>query len=174
MARIVDEVTTLRCHIEANHKVSYEKWVRETPGAENKLPKHLKQLKVDVKRSNELPQSSLTDHFGSAPPTEVIIPYSDERFKQAATEWLIATDQPIPAFEHPKFIEMVNIATRAKNGVKVPTGKATHKGIMSLWQHLHDVKACINVSPLQCNASGIQHYLWFPEPRGQGIRVHNV
>ncbi|KAF8572865.1 hypothetical protein K439DRAFT_1377228 [Ramaria rubella] len=52
--------------------------------------------------TNDLPQSALTDHFGPVPLAEIVIPYSDERFKQAAMEWLIATDQPIQALEHPK------------------------------------------------------------------------
>ncbi|KAF8574103.1 hypothetical protein K439DRAFT_1373364 [Ramaria rubella] len=148
MAQIVDEVTTLQWHIEANHKGAYEKWVRETPGTKKKLPKHLKQLRMEATRvTNDLPQSALTDHFGPAPPAEIIIPYSDEQLKQAAMEWLIATDQPIQALEHPKFVEMIEVAARAKNSVKVPTGKATRKGIMLLFrQHLHDVKSCINVS----------------------------
>ncbi|KAF8585306.1 hypothetical protein K439DRAFT_1234728, partial [Ramaria rubella] len=59
-------------------------------------------------------QSALTDHFGPAPPAEIDIPYSDERFKQAAMEWLIATDQPIQALEHPKFVEMIDVAPQAK------------------------------------------------------------
>ncbi|KAF8584385.1 hypothetical protein K439DRAFT_1292351, partial [Ramaria rubella] len=82
-----------------------------------------------------LPQSSLTDHFGLAPLAEIVIPYSDERFKQAAMEWLIATDQPIQALGHPKFVEMIDVAAQAKNGVKVPTGKATGEGIMSLFKN---------------------------------------
>ncbi|KAF8587534.1 hypothetical protein K439DRAFT_1309410, partial [Ramaria rubella] len=80
-------------------------------------------------------QSALTDHFGPVPPAEIVILYSDERFKQAAMEWLIATDQPIQALEHPKFVEMIDVAAWAKNGVKVPTGKATREGIMSLFKN---------------------------------------
>ncbi|KAF8572578.1 hypothetical protein K439DRAFT_1625684, partial [Ramaria rubella] len=74
MAQIVDAVTTLRWHIEANHKDAHEKWVRETPGTENKLPKHLnlEQLRMEGMRvTNDLPQSSLTDHFGLAPLAEI-------------------------------------------------------------------------------------------------------
>ncbi|KAF8578898.1 hypothetical protein K439DRAFT_1284999, partial [Ramaria rubella] len=73
-------------------------------------------------------------------------PYSDEQFKQAVMEWLIVTDQLIQALGCPKFVEMIDVAVQAKNGVKVPTGKATREGIMSLFcQHLHDVKSRINV-----------------------------
>ncbi|KAF8572554.1 hypothetical protein K439DRAFT_1230540, partial [Ramaria rubella] len=63
-------------------------------------------------------QSALTDHFGPAPLAEIVILYSDEWFKQAAMEWLIATDQLIQALEHPKFVEMIDVAAQAKNGVK--------------------------------------------------------
>ncbi|KAF8577232.1 hypothetical protein K439DRAFT_1307506, partial [Ramaria rubella] len=80
-------------------------------------------------------QSALTVHFGPAPLAEIVIPYSDERFKQAAMEWLIATDQPIQALEHPKFVEMIDVGAREKNSVKVPTGKATREGIMSLFKN---------------------------------------
>ncbi|KAG1822260.1 hypothetical protein EV424DRAFT_1274081, partial [Suillus variegatus] len=50
---------------------------------------------------------------------ERIVPYVDSLFKQAAIEWLIATDQPIQAFEHPKFKEMIDVAAQATNGVKI-------------------------------------------------------
>ncbi|KIJ32660.1 hypothetical protein M422DRAFT_85088, partial [Sphaerobolus stellatus SS14] len=68
-------------------------------------------------------QAAITDHFRKAEPTERVIPYSDNLFREAAIEWLIATDQiqaiyPIQALEHPKFHEMINIASQAKNGVK--------------------------------------------------------
>lgn len=59
----------------------------------------------------------------------VVIPYSDKLFKSVAIEWLIATDQmrhhlsfpftailstvpqPIEAFDHPKFKEMIDVAS---------------------------------------------------------------
>ncbi|KAF8572545.1 hypothetical protein K439DRAFT_1317798, partial [Ramaria rubella] len=117
---IVDEVTTLQWHIEANHQGAHGKWVPETPGTENKLPKHLnlEQLRMEGTRvTNDLPQSALTDHFGPAPPAGIVIPYSDERFKQASEGWFWGDLMPIQALEHPKFVEMIDVAAWAKNGV---------------------------------------------------------
>ncbi|KAG1758826.1 hypothetical protein EDD22DRAFT_783439, partial [Suillus occidentalis] len=72
-----------------------------------------------------------------------VIPYSDKLFKQAAIEWLVATDQPIQALEHPKFKEMVDITSRATNGVKIPGSKATHAEIMRMFKnHLRGSGTC--------------------------------
>ncbi|ESK82840.1 hypothetical protein Moror_12248 [Moniliophthora roreri MCA 2997] len=38
----------------------------------------------------------------------------------AMVEWLITTNQLLCAFEHPKFKNMIDIASRATNGVNVP------------------------------------------------------
>lgn len=138
----VQDVTTCQCHIESTHLVGvpltsqglpsiltaftqglFNKWLSFTPGAFNKLPKFVKQQKELVKtQAAEGKQTSITDHFGKADPKEVMIPYLDELFKQAASEWLIATDQvcritsvllflliymeiyqPIQALEHQNF-----------------------------------------------------------------------
>jgi hypothetical protein len=69
----------------------YLKWVKGTPGAVNKLPKHMVKLKADVKEGNE--QTTLPDHYKPAEQTERVVLYSDDLFKQAALEWLIETDQ---------------------------------------------------------------------------------
>ncbi|GJJ10728.1 hypothetical protein Clacol_004955 [Clathrus columnatus] len=54
-------------------------------------------------------QTMISDHFSSTPPKAVVMPYSHSLFKQVALEWLIASNQPIQAFEHPKFKEMINV-----------------------------------------------------------------
>ncbi|KAF9478224.1 hypothetical protein BDN70DRAFT_58423 [Pholiota conissans] len=56
--------------------------------------------------------------------------YSDALFKYVATKWFIETDQPIRAFEHPAFQEMIAVAARATKGVKVPARLATRKHII--------------------------------------------
>ena len=38
-------------------------------------------------------QSTLDGHLRDVPPSERVIPYSDKAFREAAVEWLIATDQ---------------------------------------------------------------------------------
>ncbi|KAJ7673403.1 hypothetical protein B0H17DRAFT_947276, partial [Mycena rosella] len=52
----------------------------------------------------------------------------------AALEWLIATDQPIAAVNHPKFRVIINIAARATNGITIPRRNATREEIMTKWQ----------------------------------------
>ncbi|KAI9441106.1 hypothetical protein F5148DRAFT_988976, partial [Russula earlei] len=56
-------------------------------------------------------QSQVDDHFHPTNPDDRPMPYSNEVFKEAALQWLIKTDQPIAAFEHPSFLNMINIAS---------------------------------------------------------------
>jgi transposase InsO family protein len=75
-----------------------------------------------------------------------VLPYSDKLFRQAAIEWLVATDQPIQALEHPHFKEMIDIASRATAGVKIPGRKATRVEIKNMFKdHLTRLKARLNV-----------------------------
>ncbi|KAF8520900.1 hypothetical protein BU17DRAFT_65121 [Hysterangium stoloniferum] len=46
-------------------------------------------------------------------------------FQATMIEWLVSTDQPIQALEHPAFQNMMNIAACAKDGVKIPNHKQT-------------------------------------------------
>ncbi|KAE9403020.1 hypothetical protein BT96DRAFT_1083216 [Gymnopus androsaceus JB14] len=70
-------------------------------------------------------QTVIDDHAVPLPCKEWVVPYLDELFQQVAIEWLIETDQPISALEHPRFWEMIGIAACATNGVKIPNHKAT-------------------------------------------------
>jgi hypothetical protein len=55
--------------------------------------------------------------------------------------------QPIQALKHPKFKELIDIASHAKNGVKIPGQKATQGEIKHLFkEHLTSLKAQFNVS----------------------------
>ena len=78
-----------------------------------------------------------------------VVPYSDQAFHQAIIEWLVATDQvragcisdvilptnfvffmqPLHALEHPKFKDMIDLATHATNGIKIPGQKVTQAEI---------------------------------------------
>lgn len=55
-------------------------------------------------------------------------------FQEAATQWLIDTDQPIEALEHPAFKNMVDIAARATNGVILPDHRQTQRAIIDLFK----------------------------------------
>ncbi|PCH40965.1 hypothetical protein WOLCODRAFT_34165, partial [Wolfiporia cocos MD-104 SS10] len=108
---------TLRRHLESTHRAKYLKWCKENK-FQSMLPRDTKwwhdQMKADL-------QSSLDSHLRERlPPKEHVILYSDALFREAAVEWLVATDQPIQALEHPSFKSMVEIAARATNGVRIP------------------------------------------------------
>lgn len=60
---------------------------------------------------------------------------------------LSALIQSIQALEHPKFKEMIDIASCAKDGVKIPGRKATRAKIKRIFKnHLKDLKERLNVS----------------------------
>ncbi|KAF8220371.1 hypothetical protein L208DRAFT_1334201, partial [Tricholoma matsutake] len=64
----------------------------------------------------------------------------------AVIEWLVATDQPIQAFEHPKFKEMIHVAVHATNGMKIPGQKSMRAEIKQMFkEHLTKLKAQLNV-----------------------------
>ena len=90
------------------------------------------------------------------------ISYSHKIFRRAAVEWLVATDQvsnsfflcimilifsqPIQALEHTKFKELIDIASRATNGVEIPRRKITRGEIIRLFkEHLTKLKTQLNV-----------------------------
>ncbi|KAF5343868.1 hypothetical protein D9758_015885 [Tetrapyrgos nigripes] len=52
----------------------------------------------------------------------------------SAIEWLAETNQPIDTIHHPKFQNMIDIAARATNGVKIPGRKATRRAIIDLFK----------------------------------------
>ncbi|KIJ89926.1 hypothetical protein K443DRAFT_60052, partial [Laccaria amethystina LaAM-08-1] len=69
--------------------------------------------------AEKLKQLQVDDHFTVIPEEEKPMPYSDEVFKEAAIQWLIETDQPIQAFEHPMFKHMISVAACATRGAKI-------------------------------------------------------
>ncbi|KAF8190703.1 hypothetical protein K438DRAFT_1591833, partial [Mycena galopus ATCC 62051] len=73
-----------------------------------------------------------------------IVLYSDTLFQQVALEWLIATDQPLDALNHPKFQEMIDVAVRAPNGMKIPGRKGTRINLYH--QQMEKLRVRIHVS----------------------------
>ncbi|KAF8802827.1 hypothetical protein BYT27DRAFT_7063060, partial [Phlegmacium glaucopus] len=110
---------TLRRHLESHHLTSYNKWCTDN-SFESKLPKALKAQRNAKIAEDRSKQSSIDPHLRERVERERVIPYSDTLFRDAAIEWLVATDQPIQALEHPSFKNMIDIASRATNGVKLP------------------------------------------------------
>jgi hypothetical protein len=67
----------------------YQKWA-EANHFLSMLPKDAEKRRKDALADN---QSRLDPHLREKPQKEAIIPYSDERFRDAAIEWLVSTDQ---------------------------------------------------------------------------------
>ncbi|KAF8805385.1 hypothetical protein BYT27DRAFT_7224981 [Phlegmacium glaucopus] len=88
---------------------------------ELRLPGDIKKCKVAA----ELVTQMLNCDLREKKLNEWVVPYTHKAFHQAAIEWLVATDQPIQALEHPKFKELVDLAARATNSVKIPGQKST-------------------------------------------------
>ncbi|KAJ7131123.1 hypothetical protein C8R44DRAFT_583248, partial [Mycena epipterygia] len=98
-----------------------------------KILKHAKKAADDAEEAKQkLQQKTLDPHLEEKP--ERVIRYTDQLFLDAAVEWLIATDQPIDALNHPKFKEMIDVAARAHDGVKIPGRKSTRAEILNLFQ----------------------------------------
>ncbi|KAG6883266.1 hypothetical protein C0992_009256, partial [Termitomyces sp. T32_za158] len=140
MKSIVNEATTLRCHLEAYHSGKYRKWAQENR-FESKLPGDIKKRKADA----EHVVRTLDQDLKEKKLNERVIKYTDKAFHQAAIEWLVATDQPIQALEHSKFRHMIDVASRATDGVKIPGRKSTRASIkQSFRDHLKNLKAQLN------------------------------
>ncbi|KAG6858405.1 hypothetical protein C0993_005810, partial [Termitomyces sp. T159_Od127] len=107
-------------------------WAKENK-FESKLPGDVKKRKADAEHvirtlDNDLKEKKLKERA---------VKYTHKVFRQAAMEWLVATDQvrsilvstwhpilmtsqPIQALEHPKFREIIDVASHATDGVKIP------------------------------------------------------
>lgn len=57
--------------------------------------------------------------------------------------------QPLKAFQHPAFKNMIDIASYAPNGVNLPATKTTHQAIISLFlTNLAALKEQLNVGSI--------------------------
>ncbi|KAF8647235.1 hypothetical protein AX14_009009 [Amanita brunnescens Koide BX004] len=127
----------------------YHDWAQKND-FESKLSIDVKAHKQQKATENDS-QSTLDAHLHEWPPPAKVIKYSDAAFMQAVLEWLVTTNQPLDATNHPKFKEMIDIAVHAENGVCIPTIKATCQGIINLFnKNLIALKKRLNVS-LSCS-----------------------
>ncbi|KIK78223.1 hypothetical protein PAXRUDRAFT_115435, partial [Paxillus rubicundulus Ve08.2h10] len=62
-------------------------------------------------------QGTLDKHVQEVTPTEQVVLHLDKLFREATVEWLISTNQPIQAIDHPSFKKMIDVASRATKGV---------------------------------------------------------
>ncbi|KAI0040533.1 hypothetical protein FA95DRAFT_1502712 [Auriscalpium vulgare] len=128
--RLVSDASTLRRHLGAMHKGAHDEWASKADWL-SKLPADVKARKEHQKQAT---QSRLDPHLQEKPVTERVVPYSDKLFRNAAIQWLIETNQPIQAFDHPSFKNMINVAARATNGVVIPGRKATRAEIIDMFK----------------------------------------
>ncbi|KAF8467515.1 hypothetical protein DFH94DRAFT_598642, partial [Russula ochroleuca] len=138
---LVDEVTTLHRHLEANHSARYRIWAK---GANflSKLPGDIKKHKQATEEVHHTLDCDLQEISEC-----IVAPYSNRLFHRTAVEWLAATDQPIQALEHPKFKELIDVASRVlKSGVDIPGWKATWGEIIHIFKdYLTQLRAELNV-----------------------------
>ncbi|KAJ7163410.1 hypothetical protein C8R43DRAFT_820665, partial [Mycena crocata] len=150
---IVAEASTNRRHMH-KHADIYRKWA-EKNNFESKLPDDVETRKKAAAEAEEakrkLEQQTLDPHLREKPAR--IVPYSDDLFKQVALEWLISESAftlligPLDALTHPKFVEMIDVAARAHDGVKIPGRKATREEILNLFhQQMENLRVRIHVS----------------------------
>ena len=94
---IVDQTTTLRRHQQAAHEEMYRKWAADN-GFTSMLPVDTKRRRDEEARQRDTTSSSasisrqpsLDSHLV---PAGTIVQYSESAFRNAALEWLVATDQ---------------------------------------------------------------------------------
>ncbi|KAJ3531266.1 hypothetical protein NM688_g7598 [Phlebia brevispora] len=128
---IVHEATTLRRHLGARYAGAYRKWALEND-FQSKLPDDVKKRK-EAFNAVKAQQATLDAHLHEMPKKERVYAYTELAFRCAAIEWLIATDQPLDALEHPKYVDMIQTAARATNGVTIPSRKTCRQEIMNMF-----------------------------------------
>ncbi|KAG1906237.1 uncharacterized protein F5891DRAFT_942271, partial [Suillus fuscotomentosus] len=82
---LVNEITTLHRHAEAHFSGKYRKWANQH-SFKSMLPGDVKARKENA--AQQRINAHLTEHKAKR-----VVPYSDKLFRQAAIEWLVATDQ---------------------------------------------------------------------------------
>ncbi|KAK6995737.1 putative AC transposase [Favolaschia claudopus] len=93
--RQISDLSTNRRHMEAYHAPEYRKWCKDNT-FESKLPADVKARKAEAAEAKVLEQQTLDPHLQKKP--ERVVRYSDKLFRDAAIEWLIATDQVSHSF----------------------------------------------------------------------------
>jgi len=125
------------------------------------LPKDSKARREKAKADAQM---TLDPHLKEMPAKKRVVPYSDALFRQVAIEWLISTDQvcdkllhwclylntlllePIDGLSHPKFRVMIDVASRASDGVNIPGRKQARNEILSTFKtHLTKLHVRLNV-----------------------------
>ncbi|KZS86735.1 hypothetical protein SISNIDRAFT_420588 [Sistotremastrum niveocremeum HHB9708] len=137
----VADYSTRRGHMERFHREAYLAWCKANTFL-SMLPKDSKARREGQKGGK---QTSLNENW-EGQQRDVVIPYTHQTFIDVAREWLISTDQPLSAMDHPKFREMIHTAARAKNGVKIPRHQDVRKGILEAFRRqMREMKKRLSV-----------------------------
>ncbi|KIK28147.1 hypothetical protein PISMIDRAFT_91804, partial [Pisolithus microcarpus 441] len=92
-------------------------------------------LPVDTKwHWQEIALSTQPSLDGHLTPKDQVLHYSESAFREVTIQWLIETDQPIIILQNPMFRQMINLASHAKNSVKIPNYKQTQQTIIDLFK----------------------------------------
>ncbi|KAI0682147.1 hypothetical protein BC835DRAFT_1300281, partial [Cytidiella melzeri] len=102
---IVNKASTLRRHLQSVHLAQYHQWAKEA-NFESKLPDDVKKCKKQ-NRKIEAEQKTLDAHLQDMTKANQVVAYSDPAFCRAILEWIVITDQPISATEHPQYHTMM-------------------------------------------------------------------
>ncbi|KAJ3979338.1 hypothetical protein F5890DRAFT_1421504, partial [Lentinula detonsa] len=147
--------SSARRHLASAHRSMYEKFCKD-----NRFASMLPSDRKDA-LENKLSQSSLDDVVVKLDCKIPAVPYTEENFARAAFEWLVATDQPLWALQNKTFHKMIEIASRASSGVKIPSCKLTRQGIMDMfWEIMRSLKNRLHVCwPFSCDIYAIFTHL---------------
>ncbi|KLO11377.1 hypothetical protein SCHPADRAFT_812629, partial [Schizopora paradoxa] len=132
----VSDVSGLRRHLGSKHYQPYIDWCNAN-GFTSMIPKDTKARKA----SEDDRQQKILGHLVEKPQEDVKIPYSERNFLRAVLEWVVGTDQPLSASEHPLFRQMIEIASRCKDAITIPNRHVTRKEIISLFKvHIRSLR----------------------------------
>ncbi|KAH9063532.1 hypothetical protein EDB87DRAFT_1558211, partial [Lactarius vividus] len=140
---------TLRRHAASLHLRRYRKWCKENK-FESRLPDDTRQRReAALDKGAKILQSTIIDHFKPESAAEKPIAYSDKAFSCATIEWLIDANLPPQVFNRPSFKRMVDLASSANHGVKLPSPKQTRGHVIKMFkQQMCLLKERLNVSSL--------------------------
>ena len=59
-------------------------------------------------------------------------PWSQEKFENLLTKWIIASDQPFDEVENPKLSELLNYVNRSASPLKIPSHFTVKRHVMKM------------------------------------------
>ncbi|KAH9001365.1 hypothetical protein EDB92DRAFT_1788805, partial [Lactarius akahatsu] len=147
------EHSTLRRHAASLHLRRYKRWCKENK-FESMLPDDTRRRReAALDKGAKILQSTITHHFQPENAAEKPIAYSDKAdfFTSLTQHWAesLAPFQSPQVLDSPSFKRMVDLASRANHGVKLPSPRQTRgRVIKNFKQQMCLLKERLNVSSL--------------------------